>query len=198
MTEVTNDSGYADELRDHQFDGIQEFDNRLPNWWLWTFYGACIFSLFYWLHFHVLGTGALPMENFENEKAAWAEIQAASAIDTTELLAMSKDPTTVEEGKAIFTGAGTCFTCHGMDGSGMLGGAPALGPNLTDNNWIHGGSAASIYTTISKGVAEKGMPPWGPVLGAERISKVAAFVLSIRGTNVEGGKEPQGEPYSGD
>ncbi|MCA8942633.1 MAG: c-type cytochrome [Planctomycetes bacterium] len=179
----------ADVERGHTFDGITEFDNRLPNWWLWTFYLACIFSVFYWLAYHSTGLATLPLAAYEKEMAA-AEAEALK-VDDESLRAMSADPEVVAAGKEIFTV--NCVACHRPDAGGM----PALGPNLTDKFWIHGGSPMQIYNTVTTGVIEKGMVAWESVLGAKKCAQVTSYVLTLRNTNVENGREPQGEPYDG-
>lgn len=187
MTEFPSE---ADRLRGHEFDGIREFDNRLPNWWLWSFYLACIFSVFYWMHYHVLGTGALPTERYQQEmEAAAAELEAKLAdmeVTNDTLTAMANEPAVVAKGQEVFVT--NCTQCHKSDGRGDIG------PNLTDNYWIHGGQPMDIYSTIVNGVVEKGMPDyWLRQLGPVRVQQVTAFVLSIKNTNLPG-KEPQGEP----
>ncbi len=87
--------------------------------------------------------------------------------------------------------ATNCAVCHGQEGQGNIG------PNLTDNAWIHGGAPMQIFATVWKGVPEKGMVTWGPVLGKERIRSVVAYVLTLRNTNVAGGKPPEGQVYEG-
>jgi cytochrome c oxidase cbb3-type subunit 3 len=179
-------------LRPHSFDGIEEFDNRLPNWWLWTFYVACIFAVVYWMHYHVLGTGALPAQQYLAEMQAAEERLAermAGVELTDDLLAdLSAEPTVVAKGKAIFEA--NCAVCHRADAGGM----PGLGPNLTDRFWLHGGRPLQIYETVTKGVVAKGMLAWLPQLGPQRCQQVVAFVLSRKNTEVAGGREPQGEP----
>jgi cytochrome c oxidase cbb3-type subunit 3 len=90
----------------------------------------------------------------------------------------------VTSGKDIFAAA--CAPCHGADGGGRIG------PNLTDAYWLHGGSPESIQRSVHDGWVDKGMPAWGPSLGEYRVREVAAYVVSLRGTNVAGGKPPQG------
>lgn len=175
--------------RGHSFDGITEFDNRLPNWWLWTFYLACIFSVLYWLVYHTTKWRPLPLAAYEQEMGA-AEAKAPD-IDDDSLRAMSADAAAVAAGKELF--AVNCVACHKPDGGGM----PALGPNLTDKFWIHGGAPSDIYRTVTKGVIEKGMVPWESVLGPKKCAQVTSYVLTLRNTNVEGGREAQGEPYDG-
>ena len=87
-------------------------------------------------------------------------------------------------GKKTFVS--TCAPCHGLEGQGIIG------PNLTDGAWLHGGKPIDVYTSVTNGYPEKGMRPWGPMLGTARIRAVTAFVLSIKGKNVAGGRPPQG------
>ncbi|MCB9883852.1 MAG: c-type cytochrome [Planctomycetes bacterium] len=173
-------------LREHTFDGIQEFDNRLPNWWLWTFYLACIFSIAYWVHYHTLGTGELPIEAYTIEQqvaAARLEAELAKNPVTDELLLkLAKEPAVVAEGAKIFKDPGKCALCHKPDASGLVG------PNLTDAYWIYGNKPMDIYTTIRDGrpggmLAHKDQ---GPLF----IQRATAYVLSIMNTNVPG-KPPE-------
>ncbi|MGA1606607.1 MAG: cbb3-type cytochrome c oxidase N-terminal domain-containing protein [Planctomycetota bacterium] len=197
MTQLENagQGKYADELREHQFDGIEEFDNHLPNWWLWTFYGACIFSLFYWLYYHGLGLGPTSREYYEQEMAAAAAAKVSIEVTEESLLSLSTDTAGIQAGRQVFEQ--NCVACHGPDGGGTLGGAPLPGPNLTDSAWIHGSGPLQIHATITNGVVEKGMLAWGPILGPTKVQQVAAYVMTIRDTNVAGGKEPQGEVVGG-
>ncbi len=170
----------------HEVDGIQEYDNRLPNWWLYTLYGAIAFALFYWYAYHVFGVGELPREEWRREVAAAAAKQGKSVPVSAEALAeLAKDPGVVAEGKAIFTS--TCAPCHAVTGGGNIG------PNLTDEYWLHGGSPDKIYATVRDGYTPKGMPAWGPQLGDQRVQAVVAYVLTLKNTHVPGGKPPQGE-----
>jgi cytochrome c oxidase cbb3-type subunit III len=174
----------------HSVDGIEEYDNQLPRWWLITFYGAIAFAAGYWFHYQVSGFGELPSAAYQAEQdraAALAaeRVKAQGAMTPEALLTLAKDKTTVAQGKQIFTQ--TCVACHRQDGGG------GVGPNLTDDFWLHGGAPEKIYKTITEGVLDKGMPAWGPQLGPDRVQAVTAYVLGLRGTNVEGGKAPQGE-----
>ncbi len=184
--------GHGEEA--HSFDGIQEYDNKLPNWWLWTFYLACIFSVGYWVHYHVLHTGPSSMEAYQMEMKAAEEASAQAAAKnplTNEFLVkLSKDSQIVGEGKALFAKSG-CIACHKLDGGGLIG------PNLTDEFWIHGGKPTLIYKTISEGVVLKGMPAHGKTLGRARIQKIVAYLETIRNTHVKGGKPPQGKKEDG-
>jgi len=186
-----------DVLRGHEFDGITEFDNRLPNWWLWTFYLACIFSFVYWIHYHVLRTGAAPLQEYQAEMAAAEARLVLQDVTDASLLERSKDPAALASGKALFTT--TCAACHGTTGGGTAvveGQPPAQlpGPNLTDRFWLHGGKPTDLYHTVTQGVPNTAMVAWTS-LGAGKCQDVVAYVLTLRDTNVTGGKEPQGQEY---
>lgn len=173
-------------------DDIEEYDNRLPNWWLITFYATIIFSVGYFFHYQMLG-GEGSIAAYEREmQPVWAaeaaRMRAAGAVTPAMLTALSRDANTVAQGRTAF--ASNCVACHAANGGG------GIGPNLTDNSWIHGGAPDQIYRTITNGVLNKGMPAWGAQLGAERVQAITAFLLTIKNTNVAGGRAPQGTPES--
>ncbi len=167
-------------------DGIEEHDHHLPRWWLLTLFGSMVFSLVYWSYYHALSAGTPQLEELRADERALAAMREAQAPPESDdsLLASSRDSGVVERGKAIF--AQNCVACHGARAEG------GVGPNLTDAYWLHGGSPLEIKRVISKGVVDKGMLAWGNVLGASKVSDVAAFVISLKDTNVAG-KEPQGQ-----
>jgi cytochrome c oxidase cbb3-type subunit 3 len=174
----------------HEVDGIQEYDNKLPNWWLYTLYGTILFGAGYWFHYQTSGFGDNPSAEYriDMDKAAAVEaerIKAAGVMTPEALVALSKDKTTLDQGKAVFVA--TCVACHRADGGGVVG------PNLTDDFWLHGAAPDKVLKTITAGIPDKGMPAWGPQLGADRTRAVTAYVISLRGTNVANGKAPQGD-----
>lgn len=188
-------------IRNHTYDGIEEFDNRLPNWWLWTFYGACIFSILYWVHYHTIGIGELPGEAYVREqKAAAARLEqqmAANPVSDEMLLKLANEPAFVAEGERIFTDPAQCALCHKGDGSGLVG------PNLTDDLWIYGGKPMDVYRTILEGRAPDpargfmgGMPEHASK-GTQYVLRATTYVLSdrIRHTNRPGKPpEPNAKP----
>lgn len=186
---MTNHDPSVDRLLDHEYDGIREYDNRLPNWWLYILYGSIVFSLGYWIVFHTLGVVPLPVGRYDQEMVAAAEAQLkrmeGQEITNETLTLMAEIPTKVESGKEIFTQF--CVVCHGTQGEG------SVGPNLTDNFWIHGAQPTDILHTVMEGVPEKGMAAWGGQLGPTRVQEVVSYVLTIKNTNVPG-KEPEGDP----
>jgi cytochrome c oxidase cbb3-type subunit 3 len=177
-----------DRLLGHDYDGIQEYDNKLPNWWLWILYGSIIFSVLYWLFFHTFDVGLQPSERYKVEMIKAAEEQLArmgdSELTDESLSLMATIPTRVEQGRQVFEQF--CVVCHGTQGEGTVG------PNLTDAYWIHGGKPTKIHETVTHGVLEKGMAAWGNQLGPARVQAVVAYVLTIKGQNVAG-KAPEGE-----
>ncbi len=155
--------GHEDEA-----DGIQEYDNPLPDWWLGLFWITIIWAVAYFVHYHFIANrspeAALAQELAEAEMR-WAAAEAGAAEAEFVLSAAA-----VAEGEGIFQTY--CVACHGAN---MLGG---IGPNLLDEEWIHGGTSEDVINVIINGVPDKGMVPWGPVLGAEQVNKVAAYVIA--------------------
>ncbi len=169
----------------HEVDGIKEFDNDLPRWWLWVFYGTIGFAVLYWYGYEVTGFADGPKKAYQAEMDRIASEQASKNPVTPEsLLAMAKDDKKVQQGKDLFVQ--NCAACHRADGGGNVG------PNLTDAFWLHGGAPQAVYKTVDKGVPEKGMPAWGQQLGLARVQAITAYLITIRNSNVQGGKPPQG------
>lgn len=183
----TNENQSKQTPMNHNYDGIQELDNPLPGWWLATFYITVVFSVFYYLYYQ-MGSGPSLVQEYE-QSVTEQDVKdrskpKAPAPKDDELLAMASDGAKKSAGQAIF--ATRCASCHADKGQGNIG------PNLTDSYWIHGGKISNIYKVVSEGVLEKGMPAWSAVLKPEELNNVVAFVWSLKGTNVPGGKAPQG------
>lgn len=178
---------HTDVTLGHSFDGIEEFDNRLPNWWLFTLYGSIVFSIGYWLFYQTFSIGYTQDQAWKREEeiAAQAQIEREMGKEVTNdsLLLMTKVQAQTDEGAKIFQQK--CAQCH-KSGEGDIG------PNLTDDYWIHGPDPLQIYTTVMNGVLEKGMPTWKDQLGPVRVRQVVAHVLTLKGRNLQG-KAPQGK-----
>lgn len=179
-------------LIEHQYDGIQELDNPTPAWFMYLFYSTIVFAVAYLLIYHVLGVGQLQYAEYKTE-VAQADIakkvflsKAANRVDEN-TVKLVNDPAILASGKVVFST--TCMPCHGALAEGKVG----LGPNLTDDYWLHGGKINSIFKTIKYGVPAKGMPTWEKQLSARQISDVANYVKSLHGTNPPNAKEPQGD-----
>jgi cytochrome c oxidase cbb3-type subunit 3 len=177
-------------VMDHEYDGIQELDNPIPAWFMYLFYVTIAFAVCYLLIYHVFGVGQLQYDEYKTEMAVAAKEKAAYVAKMGNLVdensvKLSKDPAVLASGKAIF--ATRCAPCHGANAQGVVG------PNLTDDYWLHGNRINDVFKTIKYGVAAKGMPTWESQLSAKQISDVANYVKSLHGTNPANPKEPQGE-----
>ena len=175
----------------HDYDGIQEYDNPMPAWWVWIFWATILYSVLYFVNVPGIGPGKGRIAAYEAEMARWQSRQAAAAkaagpvaLGDHELFALSRDPARVAAGKALF--GEKCAPCHQPDGGGLIG------PNLTDDYWIHGNAPSQILGTIDQGVLDKGMPNWGAQLKPQEIQSLVAFVLTLHGTHPATPKEPQG------
>lgn len=180
-------------LLEHDYDGIREYDNPMPRWWLWIFYVTILFAPVYYLAPAPFGAGAGREAEYAAEvaRAGAAQPPEAPTVSAAALLARRDDRESLEEGAEVF--ATNCAACHRADGGGLIG------PNLTDDAWLHGGGPVAIHTTIVNGVMAKGMPAWGRLLSPEAVEQVTAYVLSLRGTHPAGAKAAEGvvEPAAG-
>jgi cytochrome c oxidase cbb3-type subunit III len=186
----------------HNYDGIRELDNRLPPWWLWGFYITIVFGAIYLYRYHISHSAPLSHEEYtiavekaDQEVKEYLK-QKGETVDENTVTMLGADD--IAAGKKIFTDPTKCITCHGNDGSGMVNGTPGIGPNLTDDYWLHGGDIKSIFKTIKYGVDGKGMPAWGNTYSPKQLAQLASYVRSLHGTNPPNPKAPQGELYKDD
>lgn len=173
----SEDSGIT--LRPHIYDGIQEFDQRLPNWWLFTLYGAIAFSIVFWFAYMIAKVFPTDGQQVDAAMAQIAAAKMASSIDVTNddlFWEMSRNPVFTNAGQQTFNSL--CVACHLASLKGKSENPGAVGPDLVDKAWIHGGTPKEIYHTVSQGVLTKGMPAWEPVLGQKKTAEVVAFLLS--------------------
>jgi cytochrome c oxidase cbb3-type subunit 3 len=177
----------------HDYDGISELDNSIPAWWNWAFAGTIAFAVIYLIRFFI--TGGIP-----DQVKELAEAERIAAIQMEEYLARAgglidesnvtmQDETGISKGVVLFDK--NCVACHGAQGEG------GIGPNLTDEFWLHGGSLKDVFYSIKYGWPEKGMKSWKDDFSPEQIAQIASYVISIQGTNPPNAKEPQGEKYVG-
>lgn len=179
-------------LLDHDYDGIRELDNHLPPWWKWLFYVTIGWGAVYLLVYHVFGVFPL-MEDEYLIEVEQAKIAMEERMKTLDFVI---DENTVEftdvqshlaNGQAIYDRE--CLACHGKFGEGLIG------PNLTDDYWVHGGSIKDIFRTVKYGVPQKGMIAWQSKLNPEEMRDVSSYIMTMHGTNPPNAKAPEGTLY---
>ena len=162
-------------------DGIEEYDNPLPDWWLGLFLVSIVGGIAYAIDYHFISQRS-QVGYFEAEMAA-AEARWPTPDGP---VAFATSPELVATGEQVYTQ--TCASCHN---AALTGG---IGPNLVDDTWIHGGEPSAIVNTVTNGVKEKGMPAWGAVLGPQKVQAVVAYVVSKRGSGPPAPVDPSGPP----
>jgi cytochrome c oxidase cbb3-type subunit 3 len=176
----------------HELDGIKEYDNPMPGWLMAIWWGSLIFAAAY-LGFYALsfGEGTMEAEYRGETQAAVTAVDAYFAANPlvppspAELLAGAASPGVLEAGRARFTR--TCAPCHGEQAQGLIG------PNLTDDRWIHGGTVEQIFQSVAKGWPAKGMPPWGRALKPDELAAVVSYVRSLQGSHPPNARAPEGD-----
>lgn len=176
-------------LLEHDADGIHELDNLLPRWWLYGFYLTIVLGVLYMWYYHVY-TGPAWNVLWFGEKGAQAELMADIKAEKARLATMPKkasakiilytDANALKRGAEIFNGTdNACFTCHREDLGGMVG------PNLTDEYWLHGSSVQELVENVKTGFPEYGMLPFGTSnkMSDEDVMKVVSYIISKRGSN---------------
>lgn len=178
-------SNEKDELREHSFDGIQEYDNDLPKWWLWLFAITIVVSIIY-PFIYDFGPGEFASESIAKELDDTKAQQQTTTTEVSEssLLKLASDASAISSGKEIFVTR--CVACHGAQGQGLIG------PNLTDDYWIHGAKITEIHSVVENGVLEKGMLAWKQQLAPEQLNAVVAYIWTLHGTNPTNPKAPEG------
>lgn len=178
---------------DHNYDGIKELDNKLPPWWLYSFYATIIFAFGYMAYYHVFDGDTQDTE-FRNEMAAAAiaieeyKKNAPNLINADNVTVLT-DASDIEKGQSLYQIS--CMACHAVDGGG------GIGPNLTDDHWILGGGIKDIYHTISEGGrAGKGMIAWKSSLSPGEIQQISSYILTLQGTTPAAPKDPEGEIWT--
>ena len=182
-------------MLDHEYDGIRELDNNLPPWWVWMFYATIIYAFVYLIYYHVLPYGENQEEEYLSEMRA-AELEKEAYLATVKDLIDENsveylgDAADLAAGKAIYDG--NCMACHAPDGGG------GVGPNLTDEYWLHGGSIKDIFRVVKYGVPTKGMIAWESQLSPLQMAQVSSYIKDFGGTTPAAPKEPQGDLWRPD
>lgn len=182
----------SDIMLDHDYDGIRELDNSLPPWWKYGFYVTIITAVIYLWYYHVGGNGpssydeyVTSVEKGKEEVAAYLATSANNVDENT--VTLITDKTQLDGAKNIFET--TCGACHAKDGGG------GIGPNLTDDHWLHGGGVKDVFKSIKYGWQDKGMKSWKDDYSPKQIAELASYVKSLQGSTPANPKAPQGELY---
>lgn len=183
----------VDPLLDHNFDGIQEYDNPLPQWWNMLFLGTIVFSVLYWGYFHMGAPGRTIFDGYnaavaENLRIQFGELGTLQP-DRSTLLKYTKDSAEakwLKVGESVYLA--NCVSCHGQKAEGKIG------PNLCDDNWKNVKTIEDIAKVINNGAANKAMPAWNNRLHPNEVVLVSAYVASLRGSNPAGPRAPEGNP----
>ena len=189
---VESSNGDDAALLEHEYDGIREFDNPLPRWWVMIFWGSFFFSIAYAVHYHLSPRGTSIVAAYEDDMRLAREERAkqslAEAPSEATLGKLMTDVELMQDAKVTFTAR--CAACHAAEGQGLIG------PNLTDDHCIHGeGGLMDLYEVISHGVPARGMPAWELQLQPIEVRKLAAYVGTLRGKKLPG-KAPEGRPVA--
>lgn len=192
MTKAVPVEKEADVMLDHNYDGIRELDNILPPWWVGMFYATIIAGVVYFSYYHIADKGLSSSEQYlveveeaEEEVKAYLAMQSDQVDENT--VVMLEDENELALGESIFINK--CAVCHGIEGEG------GVGPNMTDNYFLHGGTINDVFRTIKYGVPEKGMISWKSQLRSSDMQRVASYILTLVGNTPSNPKAPEGELY---
>jgi cytochrome c oxidase cbb3-type subunit 3 len=190
MSNKDNDND--EKLLDHNYDGIQELDNPLPNWWLITFYGAIVFSVFYFFYYQIGSGPSIKAQYNENltyhQKIKSKYLDELSKFNNEKYMMISEVEEMKKFGKTLYEN--NCLSCHGVNAAGDIG------PNLTDEYWLFAdGKPETIYPFVIKGSTAAGMPAWGEYLQEDELYAVITYLMSVQGMQHAKAKEAQGEHF---
>ncbi len=177
-------------IKDHEYDGIKELDNELPPWWKWLFIITIAFAAVYLIRLWVFRADDLMQsKEYQSEMAdVLAKKEATNANAAPFEVTLLTDEASLADGKETWTKI--CSVCHLLDGGGLVG------PNMTDNYWIHGNTVNDLFNTVTNGVIEKGMISYKDQLSEkQRLDVVSYILVDLHGTTPANPKAPQGELY---
>lgn len=176
----------------HNYDGIRELDNITPPWFIAGFVASILFALIYIYRYDIAHSAPSQLEEYTAEVNEAKIIQDSllklegNKVDENSVAMLGADG--IASGAKVY--AMNCLACHGNKGQG------GVGPNLTDDYWIHGGNIQDVFKSIKYGWVEKGMKSWKDDFSPTQIAQLASFVKSLKGTHPAGAKEKQGELFT--
>lgn len=182
-----------DIMLDHDYDGIKELDNQLPPWWKYGFLLTIVWAICYFSYFHIFGAAPLSAGEYDNEMETAKiakEAYMRTAKNNVDENTIVYEASYLADGQKIFNE--NCVACHGSKGEG------GVGPNLTDDYWLHGGKINDVFKSVKYGWPANGMKSWQTDFSAIQIAQVVCYVKSLHGTNPPNPKAPQGDIYTED
>ena len=182
-----DDFEQTDVLTDHDYDGIQEYDNPLPGWWKWLFWGTIFFSIAYVGLYHIRPDQGIH-DKYQSRVASFFEGQLEqlgfSEPSNEAIVGLMNEEDVMNAMAATF--AGNCGQCHRDDGGGNIG------PNLTDDHFKNVKSPEELFNVIANGIPGTSMPAWNTRMRDPQIIMLAAYVARLRGSSPDTPKEPEG------
>jgi cytochrome c oxidase cbb3-type subunit 3 len=173
-------------IKDHEYDGIRELDNALPPWWKWLFYISIVFFIVYLIRLFVFEADDLvQLSEYNKEMAEAASLVPATIESATFEMKVLTDNVSLANGKVTYDKI--CSVCHLIDGGGLVG------PNFTDDYWIHGNTMEEMFNTVTNGVIEKGMISYKDQLSPTQRLEVISYIITLHGTTPANPKAPQGD-----
>lgn len=175
-------------IEGYEYDGITELDNPCPDWLMYIFYFTAFLAVFFLGYYFGSNSKNEILESYMKrlQNAQPTTVEQVPEVSESELVALLQEPAELTSGEEIFKDK--CALCHGEFGEGLIG------PNLIDNYWIHGsGKISDIAISIRSGIPDKGMAAWEDRIPEEDILRIAAYIKSLKGIQVENAKEPQGK-----
>lgn len=203
----------------HAWDGdLQEFNNPLPNWWVWSFYATVVFALIYWVLYPAWpvastytkgvmntisftndageqvtthwNTRALLLRDMQEGEPAMRSRQYMELVASASYEEILADEEMLAFTRSVARGlfGDNCAACHGVGGAGVMG----LFPNLVDDDWLWGGAVEEIEHTIAEGRMGY-MPAFRDTFNEEQLDAVAGYVLSLSGHEVDAGLVASGK-----
>jgi len=175
-------------MTDHEYDGIRELDNKLPPWWVWMFYLTIVFAVVYFGYYEIYKSTDMSVDEYQTEMAEAEAAKSSEGIDETNVVLVTETENQMN-GKKVFET--NCVSCHLNDGGG------SIGPNLTDQYWLHGGSINDVFGVIKHGVPGKAMVSWKDLISPSDMQDVSSYILgTLNGSTPATAKAPEGELYT--
>lgn len=171
-------------LREHRFDGIVEYDNDPPGWWMTLLYLTVVWSAFYVVHYH-FSSGVVGPKRWQQEMTELAELRASTEtgpLSEEAMRQLSRAPERIARGAQVYASA-NCANCHGADATGGQ-----TGPNLRDRSWAHGSTMTAIVASIADGRDNNRMPAHRKTMSGQDMVNLAIYLVDLNRAGPRSGK----------